>query len=592
MGRRTRALGRSPRNADIGVGYLHDWTVFDRYGYGSDHQPRVESVTVIVIKEEFSATIDYKNNIQMIAKGSLSGTAGVGEPWPQQGEYDVALTAIDIHGKQHRLNISARATAMLTNARTSLNSKSSTSKWTVSGGVSVSSGGPSGSIGGSYEETETVSSSQTKGTSVPAVASATYNKDYSDSTTKTVRIECGGTSTVSRAAQINGHFYTKSFSKGGSVHTTGTHGVSNTLDEDQLRDPDFDLTGLGLGEDRIPLVIPDVVGEGEGELGHQLVPVGYLHPDSWIEPDADTKVTINPGSNLVTIDGGFWVGAAQAIDRDFYQAGPVLHFRPGGVLQIDGFYEIVALDGTILRVEEGDGVRVHQLLDAVVDGATQKRAFHGQVVEDLAKPGTVVFSEVSDLAQPERAVLPDLDLCAGSVRKIGGALQIGFRADLADASFILQKTRGLGDWEDVEVLLPEQGDESNLHFLYPIDPAEPSALFRVTVAPEFSRLLSPLREDSLDGTIERLLIALAETPEDLELVLSRFIYPMFDLSIQIRDLEIVLASGALDPVAVARVEVNHALLMELREELRRARDRYFTQRFPDEEVEESMEPGF
>jgi hypothetical protein len=663
-GEENTRFGAIPPGADIAVGYLHDWSVHDRYGYGSDHQPRVESVTEIVIKPEFSATIEYVNDIQMIAKGSISGTAAAAQPWPQQGEHDAALTAIDIHGKQHRLNISARATAMPTNARSRSNSQSSTTKWTVSGGVSVSSGGPSGNIGGSYEETETVSSSRSRSTSVPAVPGAVYNKDYSDGTTKVVKIECGGVSRVSRAVQINGHFYTKSFRQGGSVSSSGTHGVTNGLrikvscrpcegrpggdpsgepsdpsgtprdpngpitpsgdsgygskqpdplepkerngvtvtpsqggasdpssfwdnpiikgggciyidprylppfiepvEQGALGDPGFDPEDLDVGPDKIPLVVPDGGGASDDDTAPPLVPFGYLHPGSRIQPDPDTVVVVNPGSNLVTIDGGFRVVAPQSTANDYFQAGASIRFRTGSVARIDGPFEIAALDGTAIRVVEQEGIRLHQLIDEEAGDPTLPPLLHGQVVEDLAHPGAILFSRFTDVESPDPVVQSEVDLNAQSCRTEGGEFVIDFHAAWPDVPIVVQRMSGPGEWTEVAEFPANPEGNRTFEFRSPLGPAKGANIYRASVVPQRPRLAQPLGPESLDHMIEGVRFNRGGTPEEIEHLIQTGVIPLFDLNLRIRELEVLVESGDLDPIATGLAEMQLAELLAAR----------------------------
>ena len=292
-GEENTRFGAIPRTADIQAGYFFDWKVKDYYGWGSHYQPRVESVTVIKVKEDKKATLQLTNKILMTAKGKISGTDGASAPWPQIGKHEAKLLAVDIKGKQHRLEIHADATAMPSSSKSSGSGESSTTGWSVSSGVSVAKSGPSVSIGGSYSSSRSKSTSKSEGSSVPTVEGASYKDHYEHTTSHTVSIDCGKQVELSRAAHIIGDFYTKSMAKGGSVSTKGGFAVSNTLkikvicedcgkDPDDEGDPDEDPSG---GNNPGP-------GNGNGG-GAQTNPFGSK-PHSALDPRSHGTFVITP----------------------------------------------------------------------------------------------------------------------------------------------------------------------------------------------------------------------------------------------------------------------------------------------------------
>jgi hypothetical protein len=657
-------FGSIPHGADIAVGYLHDWSVHDIYGYGSHHQPRVESVTEIVIKSEYSATIEYINEIQMVADGAISGTSNAATPWPQQGEHDAALSAIDINRKLHRLNVKARATAMPTKARSKTNTESTTTKWTVSGGVSVSGAGPSGTLGSSYEETEKIENSRSRSTSVPTVTGAHYTRNHSATATKVDKIECGGVSTASRAVQINGHFYTKSFASGGSVSSNGTHGVTNGLrikvtctpcegrtgdpdgepsestgnpgqpggpitpsgesgygsrqpdplepksrkgttvtpaqggasdpgafwdnpilkgggciyiDPEYLPpfvepipvqdyvDPDFDLEQFDLGEGRIPLVIPEVGPATDDE--QPLVPFGYLKPDAVIEPGAETVVVINPSVNLLTIDGDFRVVDPAGEESDQFQGGATVQFAPGSGFRINGPYEIASLPGMSIRVLESEGVRIHQMVDEAPGASNGDPILHGQVVEDLENPGSVLFSRLSEVELREEEVQSETGLLTKSVRPSGADVEFTFRREHGDVPLVLLSSVDLKNWIE-ELTYPGEGPEGeDIVVRYPMHAEDGGQVFlKADVLPQLSHGLHLLEQDDLDRIEQRVLSVFPPFPDQQDFALQSVVYPLQDLSSQIQQLRRGLAEEGVEAAEGATEELHlHRLLAERRD---------------------------
>lgn len=302
-------------HADIAVGYQLDWRITGEIGWMSDHEPCVMSVTEIVIKPEFAATVEFVNNYKLFATGFISGTAGARNPWPQQGKHDATLVAVDICGNQHELHVAARATAMATETNGASDSTSSTNKWIKKVGINASGEGVSGSVEVTNETSQTVTTSEESSSSVPRVGDVKYTKRSQGQAKKTVELPCGGSTKVSRKAMIDGHFLTRSFAPHGSVSTNATHSVGNYLE--------ITVTCKRCGGS------PDPVGEPSDPPGGDPDP---SNPTTNPKPSGGTQSTKPKPRNGVTITPRF----GDTSDPGAWWDNPII--RNGGCIYIDPRY--------------------------------------------------------------------------------------------------------------------------------------------------------------------------------------------------------------------------------------------------------------
>ena len=231
--RQPTKFGSFPGFGDINIGYNLDWSIEGYYSWGSWFQPRVESVTEIVIKDGYDATIEFTNTIDMFTRGSISGNHDENQPgsdpWPQQARHNQRLLAIDVNGNSHDLKDLADSTAKSSVRRGTSEGNSETTNWSVSGGAALTKKGPGITLGGTYGQSSTYSQGTTRSNSVPRTFDVQYTDSNKATVTRKIAVKCGGTVSVSRASQISGDFLTRSYSLRGSIHNKSTNSVRNAL---------------------------------------------------------------------------------------------------------------------------------------------------------------------------------------------------------------------------------------------------------------------------------------------------------------------------------------------------------------------------
>lgn len=449
-GDRNTRFGAIPNNADISVSYLFDWQVNGEYSWAASHQPRVESITELVIEDGWKAEIRFENPIMISAQGFISGTSNVANPWPQVASHDVQLLAVDIEGVQHQMNINRAATATPSHTVTDSNGVIVERSWSVSAGAGMSMEGPSVSAGVTQGGSRGTSTTHTTGTAVHTVPEVRIDELFQHTTVVPKTTICGEWVRVGRGAQINGNFLTTSQATHGRVSTSGTYNVTNTLtiyveckpcpegednrtpprESEQTSTPSttHDEAGVyffpvedgqespptaprcwtcgdALGElylDRrdLPPFLTETTSENIDLVPEDIHPL-LVTPDladathlkaalisgsPVFIPMGNSPARVLPGLSRVEFDGPFIIADPKTEEQLQFGSGYV-DFSDKSEIRILGDYTIVSPTKRELHVEEVGGFQAHQLYREFNGGAL----LVGQVAVDQAEAGTLSF---------------------------------------------------------------------------------------------------------------------------------------------------------------------------------------------------------
>lgn len=449
-GDRNTRFGAIPQNADISVSYLFDWQVNGEYSWAASHQPRVESITELVIEDGWMADIRFENPIVLSAQGAISGTTNVASPWPQVASHDVQLIAIDIEGVQHQMNINRQATVTPTHTVTDSNGTVVERSWSVSAGAGMSMQGPSVSAGVSQGGSQGTTTAHTQGTAVAKVPEVKIDELFQHTTVVPRPTRCGEWVRVGRAAQINGNFLTTSQATHGRVSTSGTYNITNTLtiyveckpcpqgednetpprETEQTSTPSTTHDEAGVyffpveGAQQTQPTAPrcTTCGDAFGEIyfdrddlppfvtetspkNVDLVPED-IHPllitpemaeathlkaaivtgNPIFIPMGDKPARVLPGLSRVEFNGSYIIADPETEEQIQLGKG-YIDFSDKSEIRILGDYTIESPTARELHVEEVGGYRVHQLYREFHGGAL----LAGQVAVEMENPDTLSF---------------------------------------------------------------------------------------------------------------------------------------------------------------------------------------------------------
>lgn len=215
--------GAIPRDADIEVGVLADWSVSDVYSWLLEVQPRVEVDTSFQMSSDYRGGISFKNDIRLFASGFISGTTG--NPRPQLGRHSVHLLAVDINGKAWEALAQLNASAVPSTSEGDTTGGFDILQ--VSGTVNISKDGLSGGGGIAYSKASSYNTTDT--TTVPEVPAAKASRSFPGQAQKSVALDCGQGVKLRRVAQVSADLETASYVSGATISTTAAYKVSNSL---------------------------------------------------------------------------------------------------------------------------------------------------------------------------------------------------------------------------------------------------------------------------------------------------------------------------------------------------------------------------